>query len=65
MAATDHLNSQGDALVDLAIVLAADGSDDEAAAALAAGIDRYRAKGNIVSVREAATALSRPVSVTP
>jgi tetratricopeptide (TPR) repeat protein len=65
VAATDHLNSQGDALVDLAVVLAAGGAEDEAAAALAAGIDRYRAKGNVVSAREAASALTRHVSVAP
>jgi len=63
VANTDHLNSQGDAMVDLAVVLAADGSQHEAAEALAAGVDRYRAKGNIVSATEAASALSRPVVV--
>ena len=49
VAATDHLNSQGDTLVDLAVVLAADGSHREAAERLSAGISRYRAKGNVVS----------------
>ncbi|MGN6380625.1 MAG: AAA family ATPase [Gaiellales bacterium] len=63
VAATDHLNSQGDGLVDLAIVLAAEGSDREAAAALDSGIDRYQAKGNVVSAREARNVFSRPVVV--
>ena len=63
VANTDHLNSQGDAMVDLAVVLAADGSQREAAEALATGVDRYRAKGNVVSATEAASALSRPVIV--
>ena len=63
VANTDHLNSQGDAMVDLAVVLAADGSQREAAEALATGVDRYRAKGNVVSATEAASALSRPVVV--
>ncbi|HEV8154243.1 MAG TPA: hypothetical protein VGP67_01835, partial [Gaiellales bacterium] len=63
VAATDHLNSQGDTMVDLAVVLAANGSHREAAEALAAGIDRYRAKGNVVSATEAENALSRPVIV--
>ena len=63
VANTDHLNSQGDAMVDLAVVLAADGSQREAVEVLAAGVDRYRAKGNVVSAREAASALSRPVIV--
>jgi hypothetical protein len=43
--------------------LAADGSHREAAEALAMGIDRYRAKGNIVSATEAGKALARPVIV--
>ena len=63
VANTDHLNSQGDAMVDLAVVLAADGSQREAAEALATGVDRYRAKGNVVSATEAGSALSRPVVV--
>ena len=63
VANTDHLNSQGDAMVDLAVVLAADGSRREAAEALATGVDRYRAKGNVVSATEAGSALSRPVVV--
>src|SRR5689334_1440203 len=57
VADTDHLNSQGDAMVDLAVVLAADGSQRDAAEALAAGVDRYRAKGNVVSATEARSAL--------
>jgi tetratricopeptide (TPR) repeat protein len=63
VSATDHLNSQGDALVDLAVVLAASGADDRAADTLSAGVSRYRAKGNVVSAREANTALARPVGV--
>jgi tetratricopeptide (TPR) repeat protein len=63
VAATDHLNSQGDTMVDLAVVLRAAGSHREAAAALAVGIDRYRAKGNVVSATEAGKALARPVIV--
>jgi hypothetical protein len=63
VANTDHLNSQGDAMVDLAVVLAAGGSQREAVEVLAGGVARYRAKGNVVSAREAASALSRPVIV--
>ena len=63
LATTDHLNSQGDALVDLGHVLAAAGSDEEATAALAAGIERFEAKGNIVSAREAGIDQSRLVGV--
>ena len=63
VAATDHLNSQGDTLVDLAVVLAADGSHREAAEQLSAGISRYRAKGNVVSATEAGKALARRVIV--
>jgi hypothetical protein len=62
-ATTDHLNSQGDAMVDLALVLAAAGSEEEAASALAAAIERFTAKGNIVSAREAGVDQSRLVGV--
>jgi class 3 adenylate cyclase len=59
---TDHLNLQGDALVDLALVQAAAGSA-EPEAALAAALEIYEAKGNIVRGREARRRLTRPVSV--
>jgi len=63
LATTDHLNSQGEAMVDLARVLAANGSNEEASAALATGIERFEAKGNIVSAREAGIDQSRLVGV--
>jgi class 3 adenylate cyclase len=44
---TDGLNMQGDALCDLADVLAAAGRGDEAAAALAAAFERYERKHNL------------------
>ena len=47
---TDALNSQGDALCDLAEVLAAAGRDDEAAAALEQAVERYTRKKNVAMV---------------
>ena len=47
---TDALNSQGDALCDLAEVLAAAGRGDEAAAALEQALERYERKKNLAMV---------------
>ena len=44
---TDALNAQGDALCDLAEVLAAAGRSDEAAAALEPALERYKRKKNL------------------
>jgi ATP/maltotriose-dependent transcriptional regulator MalT len=60
---TDHLNTQADSLVDLAFVLEAAGSDDEAAGALNRAVEIYEAKGNRVRAREARDRLTRRVSV--
>jgi class 3 adenylate cyclase/tetratricopeptide (TPR) repeat protein len=60
---TDHLNTLGDALADLAAVLEAAGSHDEATAALTRAIETYEAKGNIVRAREARGRLTRPLGV--
>jgi class 3 adenylate cyclase/tetratricopeptide (TPR) repeat protein len=60
---TDHLNTLGDSLADLAVVLEAAGSHDEAAEALNRAIAVYEAKGNIVRAREARGRLTRPVGV--
>lgn len=49
---TDGLNFQGDALCDLAEVLAAAGRDQEAAATLAAALDRYERKQNVPMTRQ-------------
>jgi class 3 adenylate cyclase/tetratricopeptide (TPR) repeat protein len=57
---TDGLNMQGDALCDLAEVLAAAGRPDEAAAALEQALDRYERKKNLAmagQVRQRLTAL--------
>jgi tetratricopeptide (TPR) repeat protein len=60
---TDHLNTHGDALVDLAIVQEAAGLSDDAGVALNQAIELYDAKGNTVRAREARRLLARPVSV--
>ena len=52
-ARSDNLNMRGDALVDLAEVLAAAGRKGEAAAALGEAEDLYERKGNVVSARRA------------
>ncbi len=55
---TDYLESQGDALGSLAHVLRTSGRDEEAAATLKEAIDRYEAKGNVVSAARAREALA-------
>ncbi len=60
---TDHLNTQADALVDLALVHEAIGSAESAGRALSDAIAIYRVKGNVVRAREAQGLLARPVSV--
>ena len=49
---TDCLNLQGDALCDLAEVLAGGGRDDEAAAALEQALDRYERKKNLAMLTQ-------------
>jgi hypothetical protein len=49
---TDSLNGQGDALCDLAAVLAAAGRGDEAAEALAQALERYERKKNLAMVAQ-------------
>jgi class 3 adenylate cyclase len=49
---TDALNWQGDALCDLAEVLAADGRQEEAMAAFEEAIDRYTRKQNLAMVAQ-------------
>ena len=55
---TDGLNFQGDALCDLAEVLAAAGRSDEAAAALARALERYERKRNLAMSRRVREQLS-------
>jgi predicted ATPase len=50
---TDHLVLQGDALLSLALVLAAGGTTDEAGRAGRDAVARYEAKGNIVAAARA------------
>ncbi|MGZ8636595.1 MAG: AAA family ATPase [Actinomycetota bacterium] len=50
---TDDLNMRGDTLVDLGEVLAAAGRQQEATAAFAQALERYRAKGNVVGEERA------------
>ena len=61
--ATDHLNEQADALVDLALVNEAAERPDEAAAALLAAGELYDAKGNLVRAGEVRRRLASPVGV--
>ena len=49
---TDALNFQGDALCDLAEVLAAAGRTDEAADALEQALERYERKKNLAMVAQ-------------
>jgi tetratricopeptide (TPR) repeat protein len=49
---TDSLNNQGDALCDLAEVLAAAGRGDEAAGALEQALERYERKKNLAMVTQ-------------
>ncbi|MGH3139757.1 MAG: adenylate/guanylate cyclase domain-containing protein [Gaiellales bacterium] len=60
---TDHLNLQGDSMVDLAHVCEAAGCPEDAATALRTALGTYQAKGNVVRAREAQRLLARPVSV--
>ena len=60
---TDHLNTQGDALLDMAFVLEIVGSTGESADALTRAAEIYEAKGNTVRAREARGRMARPVSV--
>jgi len=53
VAATDQLNRQGDALLDLAEVLRLAGDDPGADAAVRDALDRYARKGNVVSAEQA------------
>jgi tetratricopeptide (TPR) repeat protein len=56
---TDGLNLRGDALCDLAEVLACAGRVDEAAAALTQALDRYERKRNVAMVRAVRERLER------
>jgi len=56
--ATDALNMQGDALMDLGEVLQAGGRPSEAGSAFHRAEELYQRKGNVVSARKAATRLS-------
>ena len=58
MSATDHLNHQGDALLDLAEVLRSAGKSDEAAAVVTDAAGRYERKGNVVSAERARSLLA-------
>jgi tetratricopeptide (TPR) repeat protein len=56
---TDGLNYQGDALCDLAEVLAAAGRTDEAAAALEQALERYGRKKNLAMVAQVTPKLEK------
>jgi hypothetical protein len=56
------VNYQGDALWDLAEVLAAGGRRDEAAAALTEASDRYERKQNLAMVRQVRERLAKLVA---
>jgi tetratricopeptide (TPR) repeat protein len=58
---SDGVNYQGDALCDLAEVLAAGGRRDEAAAALTEASDRYERKQNLAMVRQVRERLAKLV----
>jgi tetratricopeptide (TPR) repeat protein len=55
---TDALNLQGDAALRLSEVLSASGRPDEAAAAAERAVERYEAKGNVVSAAQARALVS-------
>jgi tetratricopeptide (TPR) repeat protein len=57
---TDALNLKGDALCDLAEVLAAAGRTDEAAAALEQALDRYERKKNLAMLAQVRRQLEAP-----
>jgi class 3 adenylate cyclase len=56
---TDFLGDRGDAFLDLAEVLQLNGKPHEAAAALAAGLELYEQKGDIVSAERARSRLEQ------
>jgi class 3 adenylate cyclase len=62
---TDGLNYQGDALCDLAAVLAASGRSEEAAAALEQALERYESKKNLAMVGQARTKLEELRKAAP
>jgi tetratricopeptide (TPR) repeat protein len=62
---TDGLNHQGDALCDLAEVLAAAGRMDEAAATLEQALERYQRKGNLVSTHRTQERLAELQDAAP
>jgi class 3 adenylate cyclase/tetratricopeptide (TPR) repeat protein len=59
---TDSLIEQGNALVDLATVLACAGRTDEATAALEEALDRYERKKNLVMAERVREKLARPAT---
>jgi tetratricopeptide (TPR) repeat protein len=62
---TDALNYQGDALCDLAEVLAAAGRGDEAATALQQALDRYERKKNLAMVAQVRAKLGQLRKAAP
>jgi class 3 adenylate cyclase/tetratricopeptide (TPR) repeat protein len=62
VAATDNINAQADALVDLADVLRAGGDEPEAAAALKEAVELYEEKGNVLCADRARAALAAVAS---
>ena len=62
---TDGLNYQGDALCDLAEVLAAAGRTDEAAKALEQALDRYERKKNLAMAAQVRARLAQLQEVAP
>jgi class 3 adenylate cyclase len=62
---TDGLNYQGDALCDLADVLAAAGRTDDAAATLEQALERYERKKNLAMVGQARTKLEELRKAAP
>jgi tetratricopeptide (TPR) repeat protein len=58
----DALNTQGDALVDLASVLSAAGRSDDARAVLEQGLDRYERKKNLVMAERIRERLATPAA---
>ncbi len=61
---TDNLNNQGDALFDLAEVLAA-GRSEEAAAALEQALERYQRKKNLAMVAQVRVRLAELQAPAP
>jgi tetratricopeptide (TPR) repeat protein len=58
LAATDQINAQADALVDLADILRANGDEDGSAAALEQALELYEEKGNVLGADRVRAALS-------